>query len=140
MAVKKHKLEYSEDFDFLLIGISSHEADYRLVWKINQDFSLNFIRQESLKYTRKDGSEAEYALFTCDDEDTYYLYHLVSNRAEEGVLLEELKNIDYLIKIQGDLSEAFINGFLNRLKKTEGILGVFRIDPEGLKNRDRLVF
>jgi hypothetical protein len=141
MPLKKHKLEYNESFDFLLFGISSHEADYKLVWKINKEFSLNFVREDNLKaVTRKTAGPSEYALYSYDDEDTFYLYHLISNKSEEGVLLEDLKNIDFLIRIQGDFTEAFLNGFQSRLKKTEGILGVFRLDPTALKGREFLLF
>jgi len=111
------------------------------VWNINQTFSFNFERGNSHKlFSKKAGKELEFPLYTYDDEDTYYLYQLLSNKCEDGVLLEELKNIDYLIMIQGDFTEAFSNGFQNRLKKLECVQGVFKIDPSSLKNRENLVF
>lgn len=141
MALQRHKLAYKENYDFLLFGLSSHENDYTLVWKINQTFSFNFERAISLKIiTKKAGEENEFTLYSYDDEDTFYLYHLIANKSDQGVLLEELKNIDYLIMVQGEFTEAFSNGFHNRLKKIENILGVFKIDPASLKNRDNLVF
>jgi hypothetical protein len=42
--------------------------------------------------------------------------------------------------IQGDFTEAFANGFYNRLKKVESVQGVFKIDPSSLKNKENLVF
>jgi len=141
VALRKHKLEYKENFDFLLFGLSSHENDYRLVWKINQEFSLNFERGMNHKVIlKKTGQETEFALYTYDDEDTFYLYYLIANKSDQGVLLEELKNIDYLIMIQGEFTEAFSNGFQIRLKKIENIHGVFKIDPATLKNRENLMF
>ncbi len=141
MALQRHKLLYKQNFDFLLFGLASHENDYRLVWNINQTFSFNFERGNSHKlFSKKAGKELEFPLYTYDDEDTYYLYQLLSNKCEDGVLLEELKNIDYLIMIQGDFTEAFSNGFQNRLKKLECVQGVFKIDPSSLKNRENLVF
>lgn len=82
----------------------------------------------------------EFALYLYDDEDTFYLYHLISNKCEEGRLLEELKNIDFLMMLQGDFTEAFSSGFQKSLKNIESIHGVFRIDPASLKNREYLVF
>jgi hypothetical protein len=141
LALRRYKLEYKENFDFLLFGLSSHENDYRLVWKINQTFSFNFERGKNHRIiSKKTGQEIEFALYSYDDEDTFYLYHFISNKSDQGVLLEELKNIDYLIMIQGEFTDAFSNGFLNRLKKIETIQGVFKIDPAGLKNRENLVF
>jgi hypothetical protein len=141
LALQRHKLAYKETFDFLLFGLSSHENDYRLVWKINQDFSFNFERGNSHKIiSKKNGEEIEFVRYTYDDEDTFYLYHFIGNKSEHNVLIEELKNIDYLIMIQGEFTEAFSNGFYNRLKKIESVQGVFKIDPSSLKNRDNLVF
>ena len=141
MALRKHKLEYKEIFDFLLFGLSSHENDYRLVWKINQEFSFNFERGQNHKLiSKKTGSEIEFTLYSYDDEDTFYLYYLIANKSDKGVLIEELKNIDYLVLIQGEFTEAFSNSFQNRLKKIENIQGVFKIDPSTLKNRENLVF
>ena len=141
MTIRRHKLEYKEKFDFLLFGLSSHENDYRLAWKINQDFSLNFERGENHRLiSKKTGQAHEFALYSYDDEDTFYMYYLLSNKSEQAVLLEELKNIDYLIVIQGEFTEAFSNGFQNRLKKVESVQGVFKIDPATLKNRENLVF
>jgi hypothetical protein len=141
LALHRHKLAYKENFDFLLFGLSSHENDYRLVWKINQTFSFNFERGKNHRiFSKKTGQEIEFAQYSYDDEDTFYLYHLIANKSEQGVLLEELKNIDYLIMIQGEFTEAFSNGFQIRLKKIENVQGVFKIDPVGLKNRENLVF
>jgi hypothetical protein len=124
-----------------LFGLASHENDYRLVWKINQTFSFNFERGTSHKIlSKKAGKEIEFALYTYDDEDTFYLYRFISNKCEDGVLMEELKNIDYLIMIEGDFTEAFSIGFQNRLKKIESVQGVFKIDPSSLKNKENLVF
>lgn len=141
MALRRHKLEYREAFDFLLFGLSSHENDYRLVWQMNQTFSFNFERINNHRIiSKKNGKEIEFPMYSYDDEDTFYLYHLIVNKSDQGVLLEELKNIDYLIMIQGDFTEAFSNGFHNRLKKLELVQGVFKIDPSGLKNKENLVF
>jgi hypothetical protein len=141
LAIRRHKLEYKENFDFLLFGLSSHENDYRLVWKINQAFSFNFERGKSHKIiSKKTSREIEFSIYSYDDEDTFYLYHFIANKSDEGVLLEELKNIDYLFMIQGEFTEAFSNGIQNRLKKIESVQGVFKIDPSSLKNRENLVF
>ncbi len=111
-----------------------------MAWKINQACGLNFERLENHKVTsKKTGQESEFALYSYDDEDTFYLYYFISNKSEQGALLEELRNIDYLIMIQGETTEAFTNGFQARLKKIETVHGVFKVDPSGLKNRENLV-
>lgn len=141
MAIRRHKLEYKEDFGFLLFGISTPETDYRIVWKLNQDFSLNLVRGDNhTSLSRKTGQLLEFPFYSYDDEDTFYLYHLLGNKSGEGFLIEELRNIDYFLIIRGDFTEAFSNGVFNRLRKTENIQAVFKIEPESLKSRENLLF
>jgi hypothetical protein len=138
---KKHKLEYTEKFDFLLLGLVSTENDYRLIWTINNALNFAFEKTDNHVVLGKDDkAELEFSYYTFDNEDTFLYYRLLSNRTESGILMEELKNIDYLLIIQGDISESYIKGLISDLKNVEQIQGVFRISPGSLKNRERLIF
>jgi hypothetical protein len=53
--------------------------------------------------------------------------------------MEELKNIDFLLIVQGKIEDANINELVSGLKSIEHIQAVFRIDPSGLKSRERLL-
>jgi hypothetical protein len=140
LKTKKHKLEYTEDFNFLLLGLSSNENDYRLIWKINNSFNFNFERGDNHSVISNNGeAELEFSNYTYDDQDSFLFYRLLANKTDKGVLIEELKNIDYLLIVQGEFSESFVTGLISNLKKTENIHGVFRIPPANLKNRERLL-
>ncbi|MFW5645331.1 MAG: IPExxxVDY family protein, partial [Bacteroidota bacterium] len=95
---RKLKLNYEPDNEFLLLGLVSYERDYRISWDINQNLNLDLIRTDdhTLKL-RSSSKEMNFSCFFFEDEDTYLNYKLLANRSEEGYLLEELKNIDYLI-------------------------------------------
>jgi hypothetical protein len=141
LAIRKHKLGYTEDFDFLLLGLASTENDYRLIWKINQTFNFTFERCENHKVLSKDGEkELGFSHYTFNDENTLLFYRLLSNKTEKGVLLEELKNIDYLLIVHGEFQDSFITGLIANLKSVEHIQGVFHISPASLKSRERLLF
>ena len=139
MKTRKHKLEYKEDFDFLLLGLASNENDYRLIWRINNVFNYSFERSDNLRVVISNSEEMEFSHYTYDDENTFLYYRIMSNKCDKGVLIEELKNIDYLLIIQGDFSESFVTGFVSKMKKIENIHGVFRISPANLKNKERLL-
>ena len=46
---KKLRLESDYDKDFTLIGIASHQRDYRLVWSLNEKMNLHLIKMNDLK-------------------------------------------------------------------------------------------
>lgn len=141
MTKKLHKLVVEDDFNFLLIGISSHENDYRLTWAVNTQLKMAFRRADNLQVQNPRIKEAqEFSLYQFTDPETQLHYDLLSNRCDNGFLLEEMKNIDYIMKIYGDVNKNFPVQFVNKLKKINIITTAFEIDPSTLKSKKKLVF
>lgn len=138
--VRKHKLEYTEHFDFLLLGIVSAENDYRFIWQINKKLGFEFEKTQSHKVKVKGTeTEPEFSHYVFEHDGLYLLFRLIGNKSPDGVLIEELKNIDYLLIVQGEMTESYIRDLISGLKAIEQIQGVFRIDPISLKNREKLL-
>lgn len=138
---KSHKLTFFEEYDFKIIGITSHENDYHLCWKINQSLDLHLVRLEDLHtFNIKFKINQDFSLYQYSDEDTMAEYHLISNRCENGYFLEELRNIDFLMKISGDMDEQFISDLLSRLRTIEGVTAAFELYPSQLRSREKLIF
>lgn len=141
MKKKAHKLSYSPDFNFILYGISSHQNDYRLIWSVNTELSMNFSRKENLIIKdEKLGEDLEFAMYTCHDENREMKYGIVANRCEKGYLIPELKNIDYLLHLTGEIDEMFQKKLLSDLRNIKSIAAVFLLNVEELKSKKRLVF
>ena len=51
--MKKHLLEIEYDYDFVLIGISSHEKDYRVCWALNNKLGLELVKTEPFEIKDK---------------------------------------------------------------------------------------
>ena len=140
MPKKIHKLKEKETYDFGLVGISSPENDYRLSWVLNNTLGYRLIRQEDLKvYHKRLDDHQAFPQFRYFDEKTLLLYRLISNKCENGCLLEEMCNIDYLIQVSGEMDEDFINELAKDLNALEGITLAFRIDPASLKSKKKLL-
>ncbi len=140
MKKKAHKLSYKSENDSVLIGISSQEYDYRICWAINQDLGTNFIKTENLKIVNhKFNVTQEFSLYIYDNEESQNKYHLIANKCDNGYYIPELKNIDYFLQIFGDISDGFKNDLVTKLKSIDIIKGVFVIDPDVLKSKDRLM-
>ena len=106
---------------FTLIGISSHENDYRLSWSINEQLGLAFAQSESLAIDDK----KEFSRFVHEDDEKRLW--LVSNRCDNGFLLEKYKNFDFILKFDSELNEEETSVWLRNLKKAPLVSAVFHI-------------
>jgi len=132
------KLQISENNGFMLIGISSHENDYRLVWAMNNAFSFQFARIENLViFNQKLNADLEFSRFIYTDEDKYLTYHLISNRCPDGFLFPEIRNLDYLLQITGEMDAKHLAKIMKELKMVGIVSATFMIDPKQLKDADR---
>jgi hypothetical protein len=131
---KTLKLNVGEEIHFSLIGISSHENDYRLVWAINNLLKFQFIRVQDLVIRHpKLGTDLEFSRYEFTDEDKYLTYCLISNRCPDGFLFPDMKNLDFLIQITGEISEPDKKGFVKKLKAVEVINACFVLEPSKIK-------
>lgn len=140
MPKKIHILKEKENYDFGLIGISSPENDYRISWILNNAKGYRLARQEDLTIPHKRLEDPQrFHQFRYLDEETLLLFRLLSNKCENGYLLEEMPRIDYLIQVSGDLEEGFIDNLVKDLNGLEEISLAFRLEPNSLKSRKRLL-
>jgi hypothetical protein len=141
MTKKSHKLIVEDDFQFFLLGISSHENDYRLSWAINTYLKMAFKRTDNLEiHNPRINQNQEFSMYQFTDPETLLHYFLIANRCDNGFLLEEMKNIDYVLKITGDTNKNFSGQLVNKLKKIDIITTAFEINPSELKSRKKLLF
>jgi hypothetical protein len=138
---KTHKLVFKPVFDFQLIGLASDEQDYRISWLINSAMGWKLSKRENLVVEFQDEEiNQEFSLFTYTDEETLVQYNLVANRTEHGYLLDEIRNIDYLLQVIDETGNQDMESLVTGLKKLKEVRACFIIDPGILKSRDRLVF
>jgi|WetSurSiteA1Bulk_404760.scaffolds.fasta_scaffold01307_5 hypothetical protein len=140
--VKKQtlKLKVDDDIRFRLIGISSHENDYRLVWAINNLMDMQFVRTGNLVvHNQKLETDREFSKYTWHDEDRYLTFHLISNRCPDGFLFPEIKNFDFLLQIQGELSDHELKEISKMLKKVEVVSATFLLQPGKIKGLGQIL-
>ncbi len=140
MARKVHKLTEKEVINFSLIGIASVENDYRLSWMLNNACGWKLSRQENMVvFHKRLGEKQEFSQFRYHDEESLFLYRLISNRCENGYLLEEMKQIDYLLQVSGGPDKEWIEELNRDLNTLDSIAISFIIDPNSLKSIQRLL-
>jgi hypothetical protein len=140
MAVKKHKLDMAIEEDFCLLGVVTDEPDYKLCWMINGALNMNFEKQEDLMlFHKKMNDEQEFSNFLYEDEEAMITFRIIKNRTDKGYYLEELKNLDYLIHIQGEISTLKISNFMLSIGGLQPVRMCVPCDLSRIKNHDRLL-
>jgi hypothetical protein len=133
MKKKIHKLLIPGSSPFKLLGISSHENDYRLTWAANSKLGLRLIRTENITAGDDDTEKLEFSVFQSIDKDKSHKMNLISNRCPNGFLIREMKNIDFFMQIFGDISQPDLNEIASGLKSIDIVSAVFEIMPENRK-------
>ena len=139
MVVKKHKLEVAIEEDFCLLGVVADEPDYKLCWRINQVLGMAFEKLDDLiLFHRKLKEEQSFSNFFYQDEDALVTYRIINNRSEQGYFLDELKNLDYLVHIQGDIITEKIGNFMQLVGSLSPVRMCVPVDLMKLRNKERL--
>ena len=140
MSKKIHKLTEKNDLDFILIGITSAENDYRLSWTLNNAWGLQLSRKENLEiFHKRLDDKQEFSQFQYYDDNSLILYRILSNRSPKGYLMEEMTNVDYILQVAGDLDSGMKEQLVRKLKSLDNITLAFIIDPAGVKSARKLV-
>ena len=135
-----HKLTHKEEINFVLIGIASAENDYRLSWTLNNEFGLQLNKVGDLEIFHKRLEEKQqFSQFQYHDEKSLLLYRLISNRCENGYLMEDMVKFDYLLQIFGDVDRRSLEELSRKINKLDGITLAFTIDPASLKSVQKLL-
>ena len=141
MKKKLHKLNVSTDPDSYIIGISSHENDYRLSWAINNQLGFKFSRSDNLElYNDKISENQIFSVFSYSEDEYDIKYFLVSNTSQNGFLLPEHRNVDFMLVVQGEISYKEFSGLLEQLKKIDIINLAFEISRLSPKSMEKLTF
>lgn len=126
--------------DFCLLGVVADEPDYKLCWRINQALELGFEKLDDLKlFHRKLQEEQLFSNFVYQDEDALVTYRIIKNRSEQGYFLDELKNLDYLVHIQGEIITEKINAFMQILGTLSHVRMCVPVDLKKIRNKERLL-
>lgn len=129
----KQRLEIEQDEDFVVLGISCHDKDYRLCWKLNKQCHLALARFEPGQ-TNPDVSSA-YSYFKEDDRIDY---NLIANRTDTGWLLPNHKTVDYFFTLC-DPHEGPIDDLLHKIRSINNVLAVYEMDMVTESDLDKLI-
>jgi hypothetical protein len=130
----------SEPAIFTLIGISCHLKDYRISFLLNKYLGMDFLKIEDLKITLTDKKDpAEFSLYTYYDEDYFNKYYLVCNRCQEYVLAPEIKQVDFLLIVEGEFKKTQKDRLIKAIRDIPNTLTAYEIKFAEIKNYETLL-
>ena len=128
MPRKIHKLKVASS-PFALLAISSAESRHKLAWMINQSLGLNIRDAEPIIQNQ----DTQYPVQRDDQSDPEVNYSLITNRHEGNVLIRELANIDYILRIEGVIIIDLIKSTVKSIRSLDGVTAVIEVNPQKVK-------
>jgi len=130
-------MDYSDQYDFVLIGLSCVEREHRLAWAINKTMGWNLAREKDLEVVMKSGLSS-HARFSFRHPEDQTVFTLLANRSDSSVLLPEWGQFDYLLKIQEDSheSEEVIFG---KIRRVPFVLAALELPSEKVRSIQNLI-
>ncbi len=158
----KYTLEIEPDYDFVLIGISSHEKDYRFCWALNKKLNIELTKRESLEIKgKKQNTPSFFSFFLHENPDEFLEYAVIANLSEgksqestihtlfgnlkdgesdSELLIPEQKQMDYFFLIRAEIEDTEIQDLIKKIREMDNVQTTVRIDPKQLKSKQNLIF
>src|SRR4030095_2746933 len=134
----------ADDFfeDSKLLGIMAPIKDYQFCWHLNNvmgmDFRINNDIEIQLNKRKRNYFFAVYEFSEPTGSLSHYLYN---NRFDGEYLLPELKHLDFLWLMKGDIvDEENLHQTINDIKEISGVQLVIELTNEKIRNKEHLVF
>ena len=150
---------YKEEYS--LIGIHTALEDYKLAYVLNRQLNINLKRDSSNLDFEKEKNNVSFSLFKYMSTRYDFDWSLISNSTKKTekdtekkplsdslllftetktYLIPEKKNIDFFIKISGDVPFEFVSETVQKIKEINQIITSYQVDTNTLKSKDFLIF
>lgn len=161
MAALKLLLDDVFDFDFDVIAIHCSLEEYRMAFLINKYAGLRLKSSEDVDFFVKN-DQYSFAAMRFDDQKNYQSYTLISNKYKLKYakrvlntdlftesdsehyktlnLVPEVKNADYLLKIESDTGKIPRLTLLAQLNQIPQIITAYNVEVSSLKSKQNLIF
>lgn len=140
----KSRLNVSYNYEFHLIAIVSSLKEYKLAWHLNNQFDIDLEKKEDVFLEFNKGGKIFISnyLFETNTGTIQLLKNkpLDFSNIANPYLLSELKNYDYLLKLEGEIHEMGVEDFHSGLKVVNNVQFISTINVENLKYKDNLIF
>jgi hypothetical protein len=125
---------------FSLIGVSCHMKDYRISFLLNKYLGFDLLKMEDLKITFNNKQDPkEFSFYYYYDDDYFNTYYLMSNRSQEVVLAPEIKQVDFLLIVEGEFKKSQMERLIKSIRDIPNILAAYEVKFAEIKNFETLL-
>lgn len=131
---KKFRLHTSNKSTPLLFGLLTDARDYKITWILNQTLGINLKRSEDLIWSHKKLPQSQSFPNYFDDDSRLGKIQLIRNISSAQLRIPEYQQVDYLLVIN-TLPELLHEAkWLELLRGSPEIRGVYELDYLGLQD------
>jgi hypothetical protein len=162
MAIHKLDLGEFDEIDYHLIAIHTSLEDYRLAYFLNQKLPINLGKSKNeIQINIKEG-ETNFSRFYFYDKKNMVSWNLIQNKNEviqfkngnsknlfsnvqmevatKVYLLQELKKVDYFLKIENLEETMKLEKIQSTLNTIESISTAYTVETNKIKSKNNLIF
>lgn len=138
----KKVLKFEIDLDFVLIAINTPLKDYRVCHFINKHLNFNFKKQPDLAVDIYQGinEPAQFSIYHHQWEATETDFYFIANKGSEGLLIPEMREVDYFFMVKNFIDDTDLNNIISQLNRIPEIMAAVKIEPKKIKSRENLLF
>ena len=147
--------------DYQIIAVHTVLQDYKLAYLLNNELGFKFKRiVPDLDYVIE-GKKAFFSSFEYEDSKNLIDWYLVKNKykvksfTQESLglfqiedvftssyvyLQPEVKEADFIVKVQGDFLGSKLKILLQQINRIEGIVTAYAVDTVKLNHKEYLIF
>lgn len=134
-----HKLPPETEKEVILVGIASHENDYRISWALNNNLGFQFVKADNhLSLNKRLNETQEFSMYISRNDEDGTVFKLISNRCDNGFLLEELRNIDFILVIEQVEKSIDIPELITKIRTIPFISAAFLLSTISAKGLGRI--
>ncbi len=154
MSNLKLSLEDFFDYDFKLIAINTVLEETKLAFLLNKYLNISLVKNDKVIQSQSKNGVAFFNWYVYEDQEKDVFWNLVQNKKTEVkvsdslfgeetiafLLVPELKNVDFILKIE-DFDENFDEeNILNSITKLFNVSLAYSVNLETLKTLKNLIF
>lgn len=141
---------------YTLIGIHTALEDFKLAFLLNNKLNTQFSKANRSLDFEINKNKVSFAFYNYNNETYDYEWYLISNSFKEErtneldtitfktetktYLIPEKNQIDYFIKIVGEVHQKLIDKIVDRINTIDQVVTSYTIDPNTLKSKEFLIF
>lgn len=139
--IHKYTLSFEPEYNYDIIGICTHQSDYRLAWSLNESLNLQLSKASDnfVVNTKKEVVVANHTYFLQEEFEHEENYYLIKNKQDGKLLIPELFQMDYLFFILNQQKEVTFQ-LLQKIKEHPLVITSAVFDPEEFDSCAQIVF